>query len=374
MVNPANRVKSLELSLIRKMFETKAHDAINLGLGEPDFDIPPNVKEAIYEATYNNFTHYTPNKGFIELREAVAQKFKIENNINFDAENIIATVGASEALYISSQAFFDKGDEILIPEPGFLSYDACVKLSESKSVPIELSIENDFKMKVEDVQEKLSPKTKALIMNSPSNPTGAVMDKEDVKTIADLATDHDFLIISDEIYEKIIYDAKHYSPGAYSDNVITINGFSKTYAMTGLRIAYLASNENIIEELLKVHQYNTACTSSIAQKGAYSALTGSQDYVNNMVKEFKKRRDFIVKSLNDIGLETSNCQGAFYAFPKINSIANNDMEFVEKAAKAGVITVPGSAFGKSNSMHVRMSYATSFEEIQEAMKRLETIV
>ncbi|MGL6297660.1 MAG: aminotransferase class I/II-fold pyridoxal phosphate-dependent enzyme, partial [Methanobacteriaceae archaeon] len=303
-----------------------------------------------------------------------AEKFKVENNMNVDAENIIATVGASEALYIGAQAFFDKGDEILIPSPGFLSYDACVKLSEAKSVPVELTIENDFKMKYDDVQEKINSKTKALIMNSPSNPTGAVMDKEDVKAIADLATDHDFLIISDEIYEKIIYNAKHYSPGAYSDNVITINGFSKTYAMTGLRIAYLTSSENIIEELLKVHQYNTACTSSIAQKGAYAALTGPQDYVNNMVKEFKKRRDFIVKSLNDLGLETSNCQGAFYVFPKIDNIANNDMEFVEKAASAGVITVPGSAFGKSSNMHVRMSYATSFEEIKEAMSRLETII
>jgi aspartate aminotransferase len=204
------------------------------------------------------------------------------------------------------------------------------------------------------------------MLNSPSNPTGAVMDKEDIKAIADLSMDHNFMIISDEIYEKIIYDKKHYSPAKYSDNVITLNGFSKTYAMTGLRIGYLTSNENYIEQLLKIHQYNIACASTTSQKGAYEALTGPQDEVEKMVSEFKRRRDLIASRLNGMGYETANAEGAFYVFPKIE-----DGDFVQKAAKAGVITVPGIAFGSNGENHIRMSYANSFENIEKAMDILE---
>ena len=194
-----------------------------------------------------------------------------------------------------------------------------------------------------------------------------ICKKEDIKAIADLSIDHDFLIISDEIYEKIIYDKKHYSPAAYSDNVITINGFSKTYAMTGLRIGYLNAKEEYLEELLKIHQYNIACANSTAQRGAYEALTGPQDTVNKMVNEFKKRRDLIVSRLNEMGYKTVNAQGAFYVFPKIE----NPEEFVKKSAENGVITVPGAAFGQNGKNHVRMSYANSYENIVKAMDILE---
>ena len=192
------------------------------------------------------------------------------------------------------------------------------------------------------------------------------MEKEDIKAIADLSMDNDFLIISDEIYEKIIYGKKHYSPAKYSDNVITLNGFSKTYAMTGLRIGYLTANETYTEELLKIHQYNIACANTTAQRGAYEALTGPQDDVEKMVGEFRKRRDLIVSRLNEMGYETVNAEGAFYVFPKIE-----DKDFVMKAAAAGVITVPGAAFGSNGEGHVRMSYANSYENIEIAMDRLE---
>ena len=366
MINPTSRIKSIELSQIRKMFEVTNPDAINLGIGEPDFNVPENIKKAMKESIDKNETHYTSNKGIIELREEIVKKFKNDNGIKTNPDNIIVTAGASEALFICAQAFIEKGDEVILPNPGFLSYEACVKIAEGTVVPVDCKMENEFKLKAEDVSEKITKDTKAIVLNSPSNPTGAVMEKEDIKAIADLSMDNDFLIISDEIYEKIIYDKKHYSPANYSDNVITLNGFSKTYAMTGLRIGYLNANENITEELLKVHQYNIACASTTSQKGAYEALTGPQDAVEKMISEFKNRRNLIVSRLNGMGYETVNAEGAFYVFPKIE-----DEDFVVKAAKAGVITVPGAAFGSNGQGHVRMSYANSYENIEKAMDILE---
>ncbi|MCL2157278.1 MAG: pyridoxal phosphate-dependent aminotransferase [Methanobrevibacter sp.] len=369
MVKTAKRLNSIELSQIRKMFEIADENAINLGIGEPDFDIPENVKIAMKDALDAGFTHYTPNKGIIELREEISKKLKKDNKLAIDPESIMVTVGASEALYISAQGLFEKEDEVLIPDPGFLSYKACVDLAESKPIAIEGKIENEYKIKVEDVQEKISSKTKGMIMNSPSNPTGSVMDKEDIKGVADLATDHDFMIISDEIYEKIIYGKKHYSPAQFSDNVIVINGFSKTYAMTGLRIAYLAGENEIVEELLKVHQYNTACASSISQVAAKEALAGPQKYVNTMVKEFERRKDLVATRLDDMGLKCTKLEGAFYAFPQVE----NPMEYVQRALELGVITVPGNGFGENCKNNIRISYANSYEKIEEAMNRLETI-
>ena len=366
MINPASRTNSIELSQIRKMFEITNPDAINLGIGEPDFNVPENIKQAMKNSIDDNDTHYTPNKGYIELREAIADKFKKDNGIETNPDNIIVTVGASEALYMCAQAFIESGDEVILPNPSFLSYEACIKLSNGKIIPVDCKMENEFKLKADDVLEKITKNTKAIMLNSPSNPTGAVMEKEDIKAIADLSMDHDFLIISDEIYEKIIYGKKHYSPAKYSDNVITLNGFSKTYAMTGLRIGYLTANEDYTEELLKIHQYNIACASTVSQRGAYEALTGPQDEVTKMVNEFKNRRDLIVKRLNEMGYETVNAEGAFYVFPKIE-----DEDFVQKAAEAGVITVPGAAFGSNGQNHVRMSYANSYENIEKAMNILE---
>jgi aspartate aminotransferase len=366
MIKPAKRTRTIELSEIRKMFEVANPDAINLGIGEPDFNVPENVKNEMIISINENDTHYSSNKGYIELREEIIKKFKKDNGIKTNPENIIVTAGASEALYMCAQAFIEKGDDVLLPNPSFLSYEACVNMAEGNIIPVECKMENEFKLEADDVEERISENTKAIILNSPSNPTGAVMEKEDIKAIADLSMDKNFLIISDEIYEKIIYDKKHYSPAKWSDNVVTLNGFSKTYAMTGLRIGYLTANEDICEELLKVHQYNIACANSTAQRGALEALRGPQDEVEKMVNEFKRRRDLIVMRLNEMGYETVNAEGAFYVFPKIE-----DENFVKKAAEAGVITVPGAAFGSNGKGHVRMSYANSYENIGKAMDILE---
>lgn len=369
MFQPARRCKSIQLSEIRKMFELTSENAINLSLGEPDFDTPEHIRDAVKKALDDGFTHYTSNKGILELREAIACKLKDENKIETDPESVIVTVGASEALHISLQALVDRGDEVLIPDPGFLSYDPCVKLAEGKSVPLKLQEDDEFQMTAENVLENITGKTKAIILNSPSNPTGAVMKKEDIKGIAEIAEDNNIFLISDEIYEKIIYDGKHYSPGRYTDNAITINGFSKTYAMTGFRIGYVTAKSELTEEILKVHQYNTACTSSLSQIAALEALTGPQNCVDKMRSEFRRRRDLVVKRLNEMEIEIKAPKGAFYVFPKVD----NSVEFVNEAIKNGVVIVNGGGFGKCGEGHFRISYAASYEKLLEAMDRLEAI-
>ncbi len=351
------------------MFELVGEDSINLGLGEPDFDTPLHIREAAKKALDEGFTHYTVNKGIIELREAISTKLKADNGIGVTPDDIIVTVGASEGLQIALNALVDVGDEVLIPDPGFVSYDASVKLAGGKSVSVKLTDEEEFRMMPEKIQEKITSKTKAVIINSPSNPTGSVMTKGDIKGVAEIADDHGIAVISDEIYEKIIYDEKHYSPGTYTDNSITINGFSKAYAMTGFRIGYVAAGPEITEEMLKVHQYNTACTSSISQKAALSALEGPQDSIDAMVKEFRRRRDLIVSRLRSMGISCINPKGAFYVFPLVKF----PEVFVANALKKDVILVPGISCGIYGEDHVRLSYAASYEEIKEAMDRLEKI-
>jgi aspartate aminotransferase len=369
LFQPSKRCKSIGLSEIRRMFDITAEDAINLSLGEPDFDTPLHIREAAKQALDNSFTHYTPNKGIIELREAISCKLRDENKIEADPESIIVTVGASEALHVSLQALINKGDEVLIPDPGFLSYDPCVKLAEGKMAPIKLQEENEFRMTTENVVKSITNKTKAIILNSPANPTGSVMEKEDIKGISEVAEDKGIFLISDEIYEKIIYKGRHYSPGRYTENAITVNGFSKTYAMTGFRIGYIVAEPHISEEILKVHQYNTTCATSISQIAALAALEGPQDSVKDMVNEFRRRRDLVVGRLNQMGISCPKPKGAFYVFPKIE----NSPRYVEEALKRGVILVNGGAFGKCGEDHVRLSYAASYQDLYEAMERLEPI-
>jgi aspartate aminotransferase len=365
----ASRVKDIQLSEIRKIFDVADEDTINLGIGEPDFSVPDHIREAVKDAVDEGLTHYTSNMGMEELREAIADKLKSENRVHAEPESIIVTVGASEAIFMCTQALLDMGDHALIPDPGFLSYDACVRLSGAVSIPVPLSMDEGFSMSPERVESLITGDTRVIIMNSPSNPTGSVMGKDDVKGIAEIAEDNDLIIISDEIYEKIIYDGKHYSPAQFTDNALIINGFSKTYAMTGLRIGYVAGCEDIIEELLKIHQYNTACAPSISQYAALAAIRGPQNCVKDMVDEFRRRRDLMFRSLTDMGLECALPGGAFYMFP----YAGDSEEFTRLSLEAGVAVVPGSAFGNEGKGYIRMSYATSYELIEEAMERLKTV-
>lgn len=368
-MKPAKRVDSIDLSGIRKMFDMVGENSINLALGEPDFNTPLHIREAVKEALDEGFTHYTGNMGIIELREAISHKLENENRIETSPESIIVTTGASGALYSSTNALIEEKDEVIIPDPGFVAYDACVKISGGKSVPVHLQDENDFRMMPEDVLELITPYTKAIIMNSPGNPTGGVLKKDDVKGLADIADDHNLILISDEIYEKIIYGKKHYSPARYSDNVITINGFSKTYAMTGFRIGYLAAPPELTEEILKVHQYTVTCATSLSQKAALAALEGPQDEVFKMVGEFERRRNLVLERLRDMGIKCNQPQGAFYVFPSIE----NPEKLVQEALKKDVVLVPGNSFGKYGDRHFRISYAASYQDLEEAMDRLESL-
>ncbi len=313
----SENVSRIDTSGIRKIFEAAGSNAINLGLGgQPDFDTPDHIKAAAIKAINEGFTGYTAGPGIPELREALSQKFKEENCFSVSPQEIIVTSGASEALTIALTALLNRGgDEVLISNPGFVSYNALTEMLYGKVVNVPLGGE-DLTMKPEDVLERITPKTKAIILNSPSNPTGAVSSRADIKALAEIADDHRITIISDEVYEYFIYEGEHVSPASYSDNVVTVNATSKSYAMTGWRLGYLAARNEYISQMLKVHQYIQACANSIAQKAAYAAVTGPKDSVSAMREEFRKRRDVLVKGLNDLGMECALPKGAFYAFPQ----------------------------------------------------------
>ena len=368
----AHRIEDIDISGIRKAFETASGDFFNLGLGEPDFDTPAHVKEAAIRALNAGFTSYTSNKGIEELRAAICDKFKRDNDFSVSPEEIIVTSGASEALHIALLAVVERGDEVLIPNPGFVSFAPLTKLAEAKPVGVPLSESEGFTMPSEAVKEKITPKTKALIINSPANPTGAVESEENIKALVDIAHDHRITIISDEVYEHLIYDGlKHISPARFSDaGVITVNAVSKTYAMTGFRLGYLAAREEYVEQMLKIHQYIQACASSISQHAALAAISGPQDGVAEMRSEFKKRRDFAVDALHDMEMTFNTPKGAFYIFPRVG----DEQEFVDTLKQRGVIVTPGSAFGTMGKNHVRISYAVFFVEKKRPFAIMKDVV
>jgi aspartate aminotransferase len=360
-------VESINISGIRKMFEGAGPNAINLGLGQPDFDTPQHIKDAAIRAINEGFTAYTVNMGIPELREALSKKFKAENRIDYSPAEIMVTSGASEALYIALQALCGEGDEVLVPDPGFVSYSALTVLSNAK--PVSVPLGEKLKYDPETLKNFITKKTRALVLCSPSNPTGTVQTKAEVKAIAEIAEDKGVTVISDEVYEHFIYDGEHVSPAQFTDNVITVNASSKTYAMTGWRIGYVAARPAYTEQMLKVHQYVQACACSISQKASLAALTGPQDSVAMMRNEFRKRRDYLVSELQGMGLECVRPQGAFYAFPKVGDEARVVSELVKK----GVIATPGTAFGANGKGYMRLAYANSMANIEKAVAIMKTV-
>ncbi len=349
------------------MFEGAGQNAINLGLGQPDFDTPEHIKNAAIDAIDKGFTGYTSNLGIPELREALCRKFERENHFTVEPDEVLVTSGASEGLHLALAALVDKGDEVLIPDPGFVSYVALAKVSGAKAVGVPL--DETLTLKPEIVNEYITSKTKVLILNSPSNPTGTVQKKHEVKALAEIADDNGFTIISDEVYEHFIYEGEHVSPARFSENVITINAVSKTYAMPGWRLGYAAAKKEYIEQMLKVHQYIQACACSISQKAALAAIEGPQDCVGMMRDSFRKRRDFLIERLSEIGIKCIKPEGAFYAFPEVE-----DEDAATKLLKRGVIVVPGVAFGENGKGHIRISYATSEENLRKALDIIEEIL
>lgn len=340
-------------------------DAINLGLGEPDFDTPAHIKEAAKAALDEGFTGYTPNKGFPELINEIARYYE-QYGVYAGQEQILCTSGCSEALHLAFEALVNPGDEVIIPDPGFVAYSPLTRVAGGVPVSARVKAPDEFRLTPDTVAECVTHKTKALVINSPANPTGALQHYDEMRGFVELADDYDFHIISDEVYDKIVYERKHISPASISpDRVIVVNAVSKTYAMTGWRLGYAIAPAAIAEEMLKVHQYIQACAPSISQKAAYVALTGPQNSVRAMVEEFRARRNIVVQSLKEI----TNCvkpAGAFYAFPRF-ATQRTSLDLARRLAQAGVIIVPGSAFGRFGEGHLRISYAASRENLERAL-------
>ena len=364
---------------------SKGENLIDLSVGEPDFPTPQNIKDAAIRALEKNFTKYTINTGTIELREAIARKLKNENGIEYKPNEIIVSAGAKQCVFNAVQALVYSGDEVIIPAPYYVSYPSIVSIAHGKSVFINGAEENNFKITPKQLIDAITPKTKLLIICNPSNPTGTAYTKNELEEFAGVLGDGDFYILTDEIYEKIIYDNfKFVSVASLSEKIksktVVVNGHSKSYSMTGWRIGYAAGPENIIKEMAKVQSHSTSNASSISQAAAIEALTGPQDSIEIMRKEFERRRNFLHSALVSIhGITCSKPQGAFYVFPNISSyfkkgkgtykIENSFDLAMYLIHEAKVATVPGSSFGAEG--YLRLSYSTSMEKLQEGASRIK---
>jgi len=376
----SERMYSLPVSGIRVIFEKarRMKDVIRLEIGEPDMDTPFHVKEAAKKALDEGFTHYTPFSGFEDLREAIAEKVKVENGIEADPEReVIVTPGACSSVYCAILSIVNPNEEVLVPDPGWPHYDPCVRMAGGTPVHYPQLEENDFRVNPDDLAIRVNENTKAILINSPNNPTGAVLTRKDLEGIAQIARENDLLVISDEVYEKIVYDdAEHVSiaslPGM-RERAVTINAFSKTYAMTGWRLGYAIAPAEIVTEMAKLVLYTSTCATSMGQRAAITALKGPQNFVVEMVKEYKRRRDFVVKRLNEIeGMSCKLPKGAFYVFPSIKELNMSSLDctyYLLDHAKVSV--VPGTGFGEYGEGYVRISYATSLENLEKAMDRIE---
>lgn len=377
----AKRIREIPPSGIRRFFDIAAtmKDVISLGIGEPDFVTPEPIIEAGIESLRRGETHYTSNSGILELREALSQHLKKLYGVIYDPETeILITVGVSEALHISLLATVEPGEEVIVIEPCFVAYKPAVIFAGGIPVVVETRLEDNFEVSASQIEEKVSPRTKAILLGYPNNPTGAVMSRDKLMEIASLAEKYDLLVISDEIYDRLVYGVEHTCfaslPGM-KERTILLGGFSKSYAMTGWRIGYACAPANIMAQIRKIHQYAIMCAPTTAQVAALEALRSGEEHVRRMVTEYDRRRRLIVKGLNDIGLECFEPKGAFYAFPSIKSTGLSSEEFSERLLyEEKVAVVPGNAFGACGEGFVRCSYATAYEKIEEALERMERFV
>lgn len=352
---------------------------LNLDVGEPDFDTPEHIKMAAIEALKSGFTHYTSSLGIIELRRAIAEYLKNRKNLNVDPEKeIIVMPGTKHALFCACMATLDPGEEALILAPSWPTHFTCVEAA--GAIPIEIPCGETYSINEEMLKGKITDKTKMILINSPNNPTGGVLSVDDLKVIADLVEDHDLLVLSDEIYDEIVYDGMEarsmLSFDNIRENVIVVNGFSKTYAMTGWRLGYAIANKDIIEAINRLQQATTTCPASFVQMAGVAALKGPRDCVRRMVEEFDRRRRFVVKALEEIpGVSCAIPKGAFYVFPRFHSLKMTSFEISMRLLEEECVsTTPGSAFGACGEGHIRISYATSLEVLTEAIERIRMFV
>ena len=380
--------ETLAITAKANALRAEGRDVIGFGAGEPDFDTPENIKSAAIRAIEAGFTKYTPVGGTDELKDAIIAKLKRDNALEYKRSQIVVSCGAKHTLYNLAQVLFEDGDEVIIPAPYWVSYPDIVVLAGGTPVMVDTLEKDGFKMKPEQLAAAITARTKAVIINSPSNPTGSAYSSEELKALAAVLLDKEIYVICDDIYEKIIYASFPFENMATAepkmkDRTIVVNGVSKAYAMTGWRIGYAAGPEQIIAAIIKIQSQNTSNPASISQKAAVEALKGNQDVVAKMASEFRQRRDVIVKLLNEIdGIKCLSPEGAFYVFPNVSGIygrsfqgkkITNSTELIDYLLdEANVATVPGAAFGNDN--HIRLSYATSLKNIEEGLKRIKTAI
>jgi aspartate/methionine/tyrosine aminotransferase len=368
---------TLRMLDIAKQMERDGREIIHMEVGEPDFDTPEHIKRAAREALARGATKYTPSAGIPELREAIVEHLK-GKGVPAAAKEVLVTPGAKHAIFCAMAAALDPGDEVLIPSPCW-TYGGIALMVGAKPVYIETTQADEFRLKVENVEKKLTSKTRMLVLNYPNNPTGATMTKRNLRALADLAVDHEFWVLSDDIYDCLVYEGEHVSIASLPnmhERTIYINGFSKAYAMTGWRLGYAVAPAELTKEMIKVQQASTSCAAAFVQAAGVAALRGPQGCVGEMRREYRRRRDVIVKGLNSIeGFKCTKPNGAFYVFPNIEELGMKSSELCEGLLKeAGVAAVPGSEFGPYGEGHLRFSYATSMQNIKKAIGRIESAI
>ncbi len=377
----SQRVNQISPSGIRKFFDLLAsvEGVISLGVGEPDFTTPWHIREAAINSMEKGYTMYTSNSGMPELRQELSRYLKDNYNLEYDPDSeLLITVGVSEGLDLAMRAILDPGDEVIMPDPCYVSYDSCVILGGGTPVMVPTYQENNFEISPADIETRITSRTKAILIGYPANPTGAVLGTDKLTQIAEVARRHQLLVISDEIYARLVYGVEHTCMPTLpqmKENTILLGGFSKAYAMTGWRIGYAAANKEIIAPMNKIHQYTMLCASIMAQVAATEALKSGEASIAEMVEEYNRRRLTMVKGLNDIGLSCFEPRGAFYAFPSIKGTGMTSEEFAERLLiEEKVAVVPGSAFGQCGEGYIRCCYATSLADIEEALSRMKRFV
>lgn len=360
-----------------KALEEKGIDVIHLEIGQPDFQTPSNIMEAADKAMAQGYTGYGPTLGYNELRKTVAEYAKKYKNVDADFENVAIVPGGKPTMFFTMLTLVRPGDEVIYPNPGFPIYESCIKFAEGVPVPLPIMADNNFRLDIEKFKSLITPKTKLIIINSPCNPTGGVFEKEDILAMAEILKDRpDIFILSDEIYDRLVFEGKAFSIASlpeFKDRTLVLDGFSKSYAMTGWRIGYCIANKDIIKQFEMIMVNSVSCTCSFTQMAAIEALTGPQDSVDEMRAEFKKRRDWLVDALNKIeGISCKLPRGAFYAFPDISSFGLSSKEFADRLLdEEGVALAWGTSFGEYGEGHIRISYATSLDNLKEAVNRIK---
>ena len=377
----SQKVLNIKPSGIRKFFDlvSEMQDVISLGVGEPDFDTPWHIRDEGIFALEKGRTFYTSNSGLKDLRNEISNYIKRTQNVEYNPDNeIIVTVGGSEAIDIGLRALVNEGDEVIIPQPSYVSYEPCAVLANAKPVIINLKAENEFRLKPEELKAAITPKTKVLILPFPNNPTGSIMEKEDLEAIAEIIIENDIYVMSDEIYSELSYKSKHVSivtlPGM-KERTILINGFSKSYAMTGWRLGYACAPKEIIKQMTKIHQYAIMCAPTTSQYAAVEALKNGDEDVAMMRQAYNQRRRFLMNAFKEMNLECFEPYGAFYVFPCIKEFGMTSEEFATRfLEEEKVAAVPGTAFGESGEYHLRISYAYSLDNLKTAMERLKRFI